>query len=192
MSRFANLLQSLDWTVSSIQFTKRHVVPVFSLGLVAAIGRAVQLKALGSISPTADLLLEIGVESVRIALFLYALGAANMSRGVNRLRRFLANGATRNESWRLIAQRLRRHWPALIANVLLFAGIAFVINAFIDHIAYETCLYIALKTRQLLDGQASEWVLILFFKNLSVIPFTLIVNAFFCLWLVNRLPEPVR
>ncbi|GAB3513637.1 hypothetical protein GCM10027341_55890 [Spirosoma knui] len=185
------LIKSLDWTVYTIAFFRNHFLVIFGLGFIAAVGRAIQLNAFGPISSELNIGLEIIVESARILLFVYALGLTNIRAGIARLVRFVTNRQRRKQSWRLSLQTMRKNWLAILVNLCVFSVLAFLMNAFIDHIAYETCLYITLKARQLISAQASEWVLILFFKNLSVIPFTLLFNAVFCLWLVNRLPKPV-
>ncbi|QJW92284.1 hypothetical protein HNV11_08860 [Spirosoma taeanense] len=186
-----NIYKSLDWTLHTVRFFRRHFLVIFGLGLVAALGRTIQLKAFGPISPSSNALIEVVVESARLAIFLYALGLSNVRKGTTRFIEFVANRQSRRQNWQLGSRKLRRNWPALLGNLFIFSLLAFFVNAFINHIAYETCLYITLKTRQLISGQASEWVLILFFKNLSVIPFTLIFSALFWLWLVNRLPKPI-
>ncbi|WP_080057848.1 hypothetical protein [Spirosoma aerolatum] len=186
-----NLLKALDWTVETIQFCKKHFGFIFSLGLIAAVGRAIQLKAFGPISPLSHGLLEIVVESARILIFLYALGLTNIGAGAKRLMQIVFNKQSRKQNWQLAIQKLRTKWGALLVNLIAFSVIALLFNKLIDHIAYETCLYITLKARDLISDQSSEWAIILFFKNISVIPFTLIFNALFCLWLVNRLPRPV-
>jgi uncharacterized membrane protein HdeD (DUF308 family) len=185
------ILNNLDWTTQTVHFCKKHFLIIFSLGLVAAVGRVVQLKALGPVSPFANGLLEIIVETARILIFLYALGLTNIRTGAARLVRFMTNKEGRGQNWRLAIQKIRSRWPALLTNLVAFSAIAFLFNVLINHIAYETCLYITLKAREIISEQASEWAIILFFKNISVIPFTLIFNALFLLWLVNRLPKPV-
>ncbi|GAB3702917.1 hypothetical protein GCM10027592_32820 [Spirosoma flavus] len=183
------LLKALDWTVQTIRFCQQHFLFIFSLGLIAAFGRAIQLKAFGPVGPTAHFLLEVVIESARILIFLYALGFTNIRKGVARLTQLVTNKSGRRQHWRLAVQTLRINWPALLANFVVFLVIAALFNVLINHIAYETCLYITLKARQLISDQSSEWAIILFFKNISVIPFTLIFNALFLLWLVNRLPK---
>ncbi|GAB3549876.1 hypothetical protein [Spirosoma fluminis] len=185
------LIRSLDWTVYTIAFIRNHFLVIFGLGFIAAVGRAIQLNAFGPISSELNIGLEIIVESARILLFVYALGLTNIRAGIARLVRFVTNRQSRKQNWHLSLQTMRKNWLAILGNLCVFSVVAFLMNAFINHIAYETCLYITLKARQLISAQASEWVLILFFKNLSVIPFTLLFNAVFCLWLVNRLPKPV-
>jgi hypothetical protein len=65
--------------------------------------------------------------------------------------------------------------------------IAATINYFIDLLAYETCLYLSLKSDGILAESSSEWTILLFFKNLTVIPLTLIFDTVLLLWLANKL-----
>lgn len=186
------LFNALAWTVHTIRFCRNHFWMIFSLGMIAAFGRATQLNAFGPVSPLSNTLLELVVESARILIFLYALGLTNIRTGVDRLIKFATNKQGRRQNVRSAIQKIRTKWPVLLVNLLTFSLIAVLFNVLINHIAYETCLYITLKARQLIADQASEWVIILFFKNITVIPFTLIFNALFCLWLVNRLPRTIH
>jgi hypothetical protein len=73
-----------------------------------------------------------------------------------------------------------------LMSMVIYLLIAWVINLLIDYTAYQTCLYYKLKVNRIISEGASEWVIILFFKNLSVIPLTLIFNAVFLLWITGR------
>jgi len=188
MNTATNVLRSLGCTVYAFQFIKVNFLPIFGLGLVAAFGRAIQLKAFGPISPLTHTSLEVVIESARILLFFYALGLTNVRTGFAKLVQFVKDKAGRSAGWRLAVKNLRERWLTMLINFVAFLLIAWLFNALINHIAYETCLYITLQSRQLLSEHSSEWVLILFFKNISVIPFTLIFQAILILWLTNRLP----
>lgn len=191
MTTSPKLLNVLDWTVHTIRFVKNHFLIIFVLGLIAAVGRAIQLRVFGPVSPLSHTVLEIVIEGARILLFFYALGLTNVRAGANRLIHLITNKQGRKQNWRVAIQKVKEKWFAILINFVVFSVIAFLFNGLINHIAYETCLYITLKSRQLISDQTSEWAIILFFKNISVIPFTLIFNALFLLWLVNRLPKSV-
>ena len=72
-------------------------------------------------------------------------------------------------------------------NIVGFLLIAWAINYLIDVLAYETCLYLTLKKDGILVESSSEWAILLFFKNLTVIPLTLIFDTVLLLWLANKL-----
>jgi hypothetical protein len=181
-------IKSLEWTLYTFQFIRNNFLIIFTLGLIAAIGRTIQLRAFGPISPVTHFSLEILIESARLAIVLYALGLANIRRGVRKVFHFVKKKDSRRQSWQTALARLRREWVAILLNFIAFLLIAFLFNFVIDHIAYETCLYITLTARKLISDQSSEWTLILFFKNITVIPFTLVFQTLFLLWITNRLP----
>ena len=189
MNTSLKLLRSLEWTLYTLRFIKDNLVTILALGLVAAIGRAIQLRAFGPISPFSHVLLEVIIEGSRIMLVLYALGLANIKSGFTKLIRVVKSKEFRRRNGRVAIIQLRHKWPTILLNLVAFLLIAYVFNLLIDHIAYETCLYITLLGRQLISEQSSVWVLILFFKNVSVIPFTLVFQSLFLLWLTNRLPD---
>lgn len=188
MNSSSKLLRSFEWTLYTLRFIKHNFSIIFSLGLIAAFGRAIQLRAFGPISPLYHTLLEIVIESARIALVFYALGLANVKRGLGKIIQIIKNKESRRQNWQVAIRKLRQQWSIVLMNLAAFLLLAFLFNLLIDHIAYETCLYITLISRQLIDEQSSVWALILFFKNVSVIPFTLVFQAMFFLWITNRLP----
>ncbi|UFH52829.1 hypothetical protein [Spirosoma sp. KNUC1025] len=188
MANQSNFLKSLDWTVFTLRFIKNNFLIIFSLGLVAAFGRAIQLRAFGPVSPLAHTLLEIVIESARILLFFYSLGLSNLKNGLVKLIQLITNREGRTKNWQTALGTVQEKWLVVLINFVAFLAIAFLFNVLIDHIAYETCLFITLQSRQLISGDSSVWALILFFKNISVIPFTLIFEAIFFLWITNQLP----
>jgi hypothetical protein len=84
----------------------------------------------------------------------------------------------------------KKYWLLILINFVCFLLIAATINYLIDLLAYETCLYLKLTEDGILSPSSSEWTILLFFKNLSVIPFTLVFEAVFLLWLTNKLQLP--
>jgi hypothetical protein len=158
-----------------------------SLGLVSAFGRVIQLGGFGAIPAWTNVLLEVIVESSRILLFLYVLGLANIRQGVLRIKHFITQKSSRKLQWTLAIQKLKEQWLAIILNVVGFFLIAWLINYLIELLAYQTCLYLSLKKNGVLVDSSSEWTILLFFKNLSVIPFTLVFETLFILWITNKL-----
>ena len=177
----------LNWIHSSVYFFKKHFIVVFGLGLIAAFGRAIQLGAFGSITSWANITLEVIVESARIAIFLYVLGLANVKKGVARIRHLFTDKANLKRNFVVAINKVKKQWSAILLNLVIFSVITWTINYLIDVLAYQTCLYITLKQGGLLSESSSEWVILLFFKNISVIPFTLVFNALFALWITNKL-----
>ncbi|GAB3051473.1 hypothetical protein [Spirosoma pulveris] len=189
MKTLRNASKSFEWILYTVGFIKQHFWLILGLGLVAAVGRTIQLLAFGPISPFFHMLLEVLIESARVALVLYALGLANMQSGLAKISRVARSKATRHKNWRLALLTIRKRWVIILMNLGAFLLLAYGFNALIDHIAYQTCLYITLTRRQLISEQSSEWVLILFLKNISIIPFTLVFQTLFLIWITNRLPS---
>lgn len=187
MTPALKLFKTLTWFSQSVRFFKSHFLTIFGLGLVAAFGRAIQLGAFGPVTTSSHLLLETAIESARVLIFLFALGVANVRTGAIRALRLITNGAMRRKNWNLAVQKIKKQWVALLLNLVVFLVSAWLINLLIDYAAYQTCLYAKLKANQVIAEEASEWTVILFFKNISVIPFTLVFNALFVLWTTRKL-----
>lgn len=187
MTTLKKWFEIFSWFIQSIWFCKSHFFTIFGLGLVAAFGRVSQLGAFGPVSSSSHLLLEIVIESVRVMIFLFALGLTNVRIGAVRVAALFTNRNSVSQKWNLALQQVKNQWVVLLLNFMIFLIFAWLINLLIGYTAYQTCLYKQLKTNHIISTEASEWVLILFFKNISVIPFTLVFNALFVLWITNRL-----
>ncbi len=157
------------------------------LGLIAAFGRVIQLGGFGEITPAFNMLLEIIIEASRILLFLFVLGLANVRHGISTVKHFFTQKSKRKLRWLYAVETFRKQWFSIFLNIAGFLAIAWAINYLIDLLAYKTCFYLSLKNRGILAESSSEWTVLLFFKNLSVIPFTLVFETLFVLWLTNKL-----
>jgi hypothetical protein len=131
--------------------------------------------------------MEVIVETARLALFIYILGSASLKMGFARLSRVFKKSQRRSEEMKLAFVNFKRKWPILLLNLVVYLLIAWGINVLIDQLAYETCLYLTMQNRGILSSEASEWTIILFFKNLTVIPLTFIFNTLFVFYMTNRL-----
>jgi hypothetical protein len=177
----------------SIQFFGAHFVFVFGAGLIAAFGRSIQLGALGEISGGLNTLLEIIIESARILTFLLVIGEGSIGKGVNRIKNlFRLNWSQWKSIYSIVITRMKANWIALVINLLIYSVIAFIINFIIDKVAYDTELLTTLHNSNILAPNTTEWVLLLFFKNLTVIPFTLIFNGNVFLWVTDTLQAEGR
>ena len=181
--------RSDKWSLlnNTVYFFKTHFLTILGLGLIAALGRVIQLGGFGQITGWMNVILEVVVESARILIFLYVLGLANVKNGVLRIKHVLTNKDDRKSLLTNAIQKLKTQWLSLCLNIIGFLVIASIINYLIDLLAYETCLYLTLKTDGILAVSSSEWTILLFFKNLTVIPLTLIFDTVLLLWLANKL-----
>ena len=172
---------------NTVYFFKKHFLTIMGLGLIAAFGRVIQLGGFGQISTWMNVILEVVVESARILIFLYVLGLANVKNGVLRIKHILTHKDDRKTLLTNAIHKLKKQWFLVCLNIIGFLLIASAINYLIDLLAYETCLYLSLKTDGILAESSSEWTILLFFKNLTVIPLTLIFDTVLLLWLANKL-----
>jgi len=172
---------------NAIYFFRKHFLTIIGLGLISAFGRVIQLGGFGEITSWTNVFLEVIIESSRILLFLYVLGLANMKKGILRVKHFFAQKSNRKLWWTIAIQKLKKQWLSVFLNLIGFLVIAWTINYLIDLLAYETCFYLTLKKDGILAESSSEWTILLFFKNLTVIPFTLIFDTLLLLWLSNKL-----
>lgn len=182
-------LSHLHFLKHTISFFQKHFVVVLGLGLVAALGRVLQLGGFGAISTSANIVLEVIVEAARLLLFFYVLGLANVTKGLLRMKRFFTHKNIRKQQRLIVVHNLKKRWAAILVNFGGFLLLAWALNYLIDLLAYETCLYLTLKKEGILAASSSEWTILLFFKNLSVIPFTLVFETLLLLWLTNRLSD---
>ena len=113
------------------------------LGLIAALGRVIQLGGFGQITNWINVILEVVVESARILLFLYVLGFANVKNGVLRIKHLLTHKDNRKKLLTNAIHKLKKQWLPLSLNIIGFLVIASIINYLIDLLAYETCLYLS-------------------------------------------------
>jgi hypothetical protein len=182
-----NLSGKLILLNNTFHFFKKHFLTITVLGLIAAFGRVIQLEGFGQITSWTNILLEVIIESSRILLFLYVLGLANVKSGFLRIKRFFTSKDNKKTYFTSAIQKLRKQWLPFSLDIIGFLIIAWCINYLIDLVAYETCLYLTLKKDGILTESSSEWPILLFFKNLTVIPLTLIFDAVLVLWLSNKL-----
>ena len=182
-----NLHSKLVTLQNAIHFFKKHFLVITALGLIAAFGRVIQLGGFGKIAPSTNVLLEVLIESSRLLLFLYVLGLANIKRGMLRVKNFFTQKDQRKLQWKIAVQKLKQQWLSIMLNIIGFLLIAWMFNYLIDLLAYKTCFYLTLKKNGIIVESSSEWTILLFFKNLSVIPFTLVFETLFILWITNRL-----
>lgn len=157
---------------------------------MAAFGRVIQLGAFGKIAFSLNILLEVIIQSARLMIFFYALGLANFKLGALRIKNLFTNKGNLKRHLSLVIQGLKKQWSSVLLNMFAFLIIAWIINFLIDQLAYQTCLYITLKKDGIIAESSSEWTILLFFKNISVIPLNLIFNAILLLWLTNKLRNP--
>lgn len=161
----------------------RFLPAMLTLGLVAAVGRAVQEGAAGEITRGTHLALEIVVESARVVFVLYVLGAGSVSDGWAMLRGFFRKGGGRWGRLRGLLVGRRRELALSLGGFVLVAGLA---NIAIFAMAHRWGALAMLQHCGWIAEQAGPWVTVLFLKNLSVIPWTLAFVVALGRWLTSE------
>ncbi|MEO6549744.1 MAG: hypothetical protein ABIN94_17210 [Ferruginibacter sp.] len=182
-----NLLDKLTSLQNAIHFFKKHFPNIIGLGLISAFGRVIQLGGFGEITTWANTFLEIIIESARILMFLFVLGLGSVEKGLMRIKHLFTQKSNRKLQWAITVKKLKRQWSSILLNIAGFSIIAWAFNYLIELLAYKTCLYLTLKNNGVLVESASEWTILLFFKNLSVIPFTIVFETLLILWITSKL-----
>ncbi|MFC5408086.1 hypothetical protein ACFPMF_02105 [Larkinella bovis] len=181
------------WT---FRFWRACVGPVSFWMLFAALGRAIQMRVFGPVSPPVFYGLEVLVELARIVTILAIVGHGSLRQGYRQLARFFR---WTKSQWRdirgTVGATIRSQWPVLVTNLLFFSLLAFGFNKLNSLIVDQRPVYYGLKDFGLIHGDATRLPLFFFLKNLTVIPFTLLFEyGLFC-WLAGKLPsmgEPVQ
>ena len=177
---FAEIIQETQ------RFINKHWLSVGALSLVAAAGRFVQEGGTGRISAEAFFTLEIAVELSRIVLVLLVIGNGAVPAG---FRRIISIFRMKRTDWKQVWGQVRNNiaWNkiALSINFVLFMVIGTGVNMSIDLLTH-LFLQDWLKTHGLLAATAFQWPVILFLKNVSIIPFTLVFECVLVLILIGK------
>ncbi len=177
---FAEIIQETQ------RFINKHWLSVGALSLVAAAGRFVQEGGTGRISAEAFFTLEIAVELSRIVLVLLVIGNGAVSVG---FRRIVSIFRMKRADWKQVWMQLKTivAWNkiSLSVNFILFMIIGTVVNMSIDLVTHLFLLE-WLKSQGLLAAAAYQWPVILFLKNVSIIPFTLVFECVLVLFLIGK------
>lgn len=189
MTLLVRVLKKSVWVIQTLLFIKNHLAIILGLGIIAAFGRAIQLGAFGPVTGIFYYALEIIIQSARLFIFLYALGFTSIRTGISLIKKFAGSKNVRKENWQIAVRKVKKDWFSMLTSCIIYSLISFIINLLIDYATYQTCLYLKLKTNDIIAEGASEWVIILFLKNISVIPLTLVFDALFLLWITNRLTQ---
>ena len=170
---------ALDPLRRSLVFCGRFLPVVLGLGLVAAVGRALQIGAAGEISREAHLVLEVIVEGARGVLALHVLGMGSVLGGWMVLKRgFKFRSRFRRE----LCEAFHARWRVLAVNLLAFGAVAALVNVVIFAVARSWTALEMLKHCGWIAAQPGPWVTILFLKNVTLIPWTVVFMVVLGLW----------
>ncbi len=174
----------LSWGSSIIT---KNLLLVLVLILIPATGRIIQAHGFGPVARTTYWLLEIPVETSRVLFFLLLAGDGKISGGIHALGALLR---LPEEDWKIIPNTIinsfKPHSVELIATTTVFIVCILVFNYLIKYGAENPQLLSGLRQVSFLKLMNPQ-SLTLFFKNLTVIPLTIIFEVWLALRLLDKL-----
>lgn len=168
-------------------FIGKYYVALLGLGVAAGTGRFFQTGGQGEISWRVNFLMEVGVNLARLLTVLLVIGKGSIQTGIKQV---VGVFRMSKQQWMVIWLNSRYNFSnnglAILVNFIVFAIIAVLINVGLNFLFEYTSVLQWLKAHQVLKVSASKWPVLLFIKNISVIPFTLVFEILFLNWLVEN------
>jgi hypothetical protein len=182
-----NLTNGWYLILQTLRFYTANLPAILFVMSFAAAGRALQLGAAGPPDPLADWTLEVIVEGARILLVLFLIGQGNIVRGPRTLQTMLRmKSADWKLVWNRIASALRTKWPGVAFSLVLFGGMAWGLNSLVEAVARHPGLLAGLRRCGYLAKGANDYGVLLFLKNLTIIPLTLVFDYVLVMYVTER------
>lgn len=177
---FAELVSETD------RFIRQNFLTTFVPGLISGLCRFVQEGGAGPVSVSTQATLGIVVFLSRTIIVLSAAGQGNVLEGLNRIFKVFSFSAA---DWKMTGLNLksnaRFNLIALVVNILLFVMVSIFINVSLAFLTEATPFLAYLRSLGLLAPAAGKWPVILFLKNISVIPFAFVFEIFLVMFLTG-------
>lgn len=173
--------------VTSLRFVARHLLGVGLFCVAAALGRFAQTGYPSLGSTLTQIAFEILVAGSRIALAVVVLGAGSFADGVHMIRRFFRlPKAERDSRFLGLKRQLATRWRSLVVDFAVYLVLAVALNLLIDAAAGTRWMEKGVTSFGADPGRESAQILL--FKNLSVIPLTIIFQIHLAarFWLSDR------
>lgn len=178
---YAGLIQRTDTSL------KKNFLLILSLGLAASIGRFFQEGGMGQVSSSIHSILEVVVNGARLLIILVIIGQGYVLVGFRNFTNIFRFTRTKwHVVWTNVKDNFSNNIPAIIVNFIIYIIIAVIVNITLFSLFEYTPFLEWLKSNLLLSPTASKWPVLLFFKNISIIPFTLVFETLFVMWIVER------
>ncbi len=181
MLGFSDLIQKTDTNF------KRNFILIILLGAMAGLGRFFQEGGYGQINPSMHGILEVVINGARLLIILLIIGQGYMQAGVRNFANiFSLTKAKWHTIWANVKDNFSTNFLAILINFIIYIVIAAIFNILLFALFDYTSILEWLKSNELISPTASKWPILLFFKNISIIPFTLVFETLFVMWLVER------
>lgn len=168
-------------------YFKRNFLLILILGLVAGTGRFIQEGGSGEISSSTHGILEVVVNGARLFIIFVVIGQGSIQAGFrNFINIFRFNRNRWHIVWANVKANFSNNFPAIFINFIIYIVIAIIINIALFALFEYTSFLVWLKSGSLINVTASKWPVLLFLKNISIIPYTLVFETVFVMWIVER------
>jgi hypothetical protein len=163
-------VQLLGW---SFALFLRAAPWILALGLLAAVGRSIQVGPGRAWRKPAYVAFEILVESVRLLILVVVIGLGDPVAGARKIAAFFSGAAF--EAFGRMGYGLRQRWPEALAALVLFAfaGVAANLLTFTTA-GLPPVRRVAAAALPGVDRSRAKLATVLFIKNLTIIPFTMV------------------
>jgi hypothetical protein len=157
------------------EFYVANAPVILGLAVIAAAGRALQVGPLKSWPKPAYIAFEIAVEAVRLLIVVVVVGLGDLGAGAQKFGAFFAGGEQHAALGRL-ATGWAHHWPETLAALGAFVSIAVILNVVVFAVSplVPARLLAGAAGMHGIDEARSRIAVVLFIKNLTIIPFTVI------------------
>jgi hypothetical protein len=173
----------------SLRFCFANAVAIIGLGLLSAIGRAIQVGWDESISLSLYLLLEVIVEGSRIGILLVTIGGGSLGAGITTIRRISKMSEQERETnAEPMMTTFKNNWLDVALSFVIFVIFVYLIpNIVISRIADTESVLRVVQNLGLqgLDDESLQTVIVFVLKNITIIPFTIV-------WMFYGLPDFLR
>ena len=166
----------------TIAFYGRHLLILTGISMPPAVLRAFQTGAFGGAGKAA-FFLEILVVLLRALLVMAIVGNGNPRRGWDRIKNAFGPQSGEKDYWSILVANFKRRWVNLLINMLAFAVLILAVNFLIYRIAEWPGL------RSTPEAPGDSTPVVLFIKNLIVIPLTLVFQYILVLTLLGKTRE---
>lgn len=187
MKETSSLLGYSDLIRSTGTFIKKNFLLILILGLTAGVGRFIQEGGNSEISSAAHGILEVVVNGARLLIIFVVAGHGYIQAG---FRSFINVFRLTRTQWRAVWMKVKanfsNNFPAILVNFIIYIIIAAIINIGLFSLFKYTSLLEWLKSNSIVIPTASMWPILLFLKNISIIPYTLVFETLFVMWIVER------
>jgi hypothetical protein len=187
MKEIYSSLGYTDLILRTDSYFKKHFLLILILGLVAGTGRFIQEGGSGEISSSTHAILEVVVNGARLLIIWVVIGQGYIQAGFrNFINIFRLTRNRWHTVWANAKANFSNNFPAVLVNFIIYIVIAVIINIALFALFEYTSLLVWLKSGSLINLTASKWPVLLFLKNISIIPYTLVFETVFVMWIVER------